>query len=329
VQKLRSIQVLRGIAALGVVIYHASGSRFGVGAAGVDLFFVISGFIMATISPGLAAGPFIRDRLWRILPLYFVCSAAYVALISIQPTTCRTLASLTLWPAWPNWCFPYIIQAWTLGFELFFYALVAMFIRRQNWLWVVLPAFILWRLVLPTPGFTWLGNTIILEFLAGMLLTKLPRKYGGVALATGFCYLFLAPVETKSLLRPLYWGVPAFLIVHGALTLEQRFKSNAWNLPLAIGDSSYSLYLVHIMVLKLVGLGFFVDVPLAVGIGYAVHRLVERPLLRLKNFHWDARSRRPATMLNHDAADSALATVPDAVPILVRRKGWLSGPSRT
>lgn len=295
-QKLRSIQVLRGIAALGVVIYHATGARLGTGAAGVDLFFVISGFIMATIAPGKDSVPFIRDRLWRVLPLYFVCLAAYVALIPIEAKTCRTLSSVTLWPSWPNYCFPYIVQAWSLSYELFFYALVALFIRRQNWLWVVLPAFVLWRLLLPTPPFLWLGNTLILEFLAGMALAKLPRKYGGLCLAIGVCALFIAPVDTRSLLRPLYWGLPAFLIVHGALTLEARFKSTAWDVPVAIGDSSYSLYLVHVMVLKLVLLSFFINVPLAVLVGYAVHRLIERPVLRLKNLPW--RISRPALTPN-------------------------------
>jgi exopolysaccharide production protein ExoZ len=179
---------------------------------------------------------------------------------------------------------------------LFFYALVALFIRRQNWLWVVLPAFVLWRLLFPTPPFLWLGNTLILEFLAGMALAKLPRKYGGLCLAIGVCALFIAPVDTRSLLRPLYWGLPAFLIVHGALTLEARFKSTAWDVPVAIGDSSYSLYLVHVMVLKLVLLSFFINVPLAVLVGYAVHRLIERPVLRLKNLPW--RISRPALTPN-------------------------------
>ena len=291
-QKLRSIQVLRGAAACGVVIYHATATKFGVGAAGVDLFFVISGFIMATISPGQGALAFIRDRLWRIWPLYLVCFAAYWLLIPIQPSTCRTLASVTLWPSWPDWCYPYLIQAWTLSFELFFYALVAAFIRRQNLLFIVLPAFVLWRLILPTPPFTWLGNTIVLEFLGGMLLTKLPRKHGAVALVIGVCCLLVAPIETKSLMRAAYWGVPAFLIVHGSLTLEERFKSGSWDFPVAIGDSSYSLYLVHIMIIKLANSGWFVEVWLAIAAGYAVHRMIERPLLRLKHLPARIQSRR-------------------------------------
>lgn len=281
--KLRSIQVLRGVAAVGVVVYHATETRFGMGAAGVDLFFVISGFVMATVSQGKKPLPFIRDRLWRIVPLYFVSLAAFVALIPVEPATCRTLASLTLWPAWPNYCYPYVVQAWSLSYELFFYGLVALFIRRQGWLFVVLPAFIFWRLTFPTPPFLWLGNSLVLEFLAGMLLAKLPRKYGGIALMIGLFGLLSAPVETKSMLRPIYWGVPAFLIVHGALTLEERFKSRVWEVPMAVGDSSYSLYLAHIIILKLLGFGELTEVMVAIALSYGIHRLIERPLIALKD----------------------------------------------
>ena len=68
--KLRSVQVLRGVAASAVVIGHTG--FFAIGSAGVDLFFVISGFIIATVAPGRAPLAFLRDRLFRIYPVYFV-----------------------------------------------------------------------------------------------------------------------------------------------------------------------------------------------------------------------------------------------------------------
>ena len=65
--RLRSVQVLRGIAAMAVVAHHAfSGTR--IGAAGVDLFFVISGFIMATCGRDRRPLEFLADRAWRIYP---------------------------------------------------------------------------------------------------------------------------------------------------------------------------------------------------------------------------------------------------------------------
>src|SRR3569623_1364627 len=78
VQKLRSIQVLRAVAACAVVVLHAVHDidapidRTGFGAAGVDLFFVISGFIIANVAQGRGDGEILRDRLWRIYPLWWV-----------------------------------------------------------------------------------------------------------------------------------------------------------------------------------------------------------------------------------------------------------------
>ena len=68
--KLRSLQVLRAVAAVAVVSVHAQlGER---GTAGVDLFFVISGFIIGRVMIGRSAWEFARDRIWRIYPIYWV-----------------------------------------------------------------------------------------------------------------------------------------------------------------------------------------------------------------------------------------------------------------
>ena len=68
--KLRSVQVVRAVAACGVLLCHTAG--WSLGAAGVDLFFVISGFIIGTVMPGRDARSFFADRLRRIYPIYFV-----------------------------------------------------------------------------------------------------------------------------------------------------------------------------------------------------------------------------------------------------------------
>lgn len=86
-RKLESIQVLRGIAASMVVIMHAWGvstlqqqphNPVRLGAAGVDLFFVISGFIMATISAGKTPREFLIDRLWRIYPIWWIACSVWL-----------------------------------------------------------------------------------------------------------------------------------------------------------------------------------------------------------------------------------------------------------
>ena len=71
---LYGVQYLRAIAALGVVVFHAAertGAHFAIGAAGVDVFFVVSGFIMWVIASERSPSPsaFLRDRIERIAPL--------------------------------------------------------------------------------------------------------------------------------------------------------------------------------------------------------------------------------------------------------------------
>ena len=45
----RDIQVLRGLAVLAVVLFHAKESHFPLGYLGVDVFFVISGFVVTPV----------------------------------------------------------------------------------------------------------------------------------------------------------------------------------------------------------------------------------------------------------------------------------------
>lgn len=298
-QKLRSIQVLRGIAAMAVVVYHATGYRFGVGAAGVDLFFVISGFIMAHVSQGRSSGDFMLDRLWRIVPLYFAALVARLALFPAEWSQCRTLASLTLWPSWPNWCFPYVFQGWTLSYELFFYAMLALCISRQWLMFAILPAIVLWRLTIPADPFVWLGNPMILEFLMGMALARAPRRHGWITLTAGLVGLAIAPTEPTSMMRVIYWGIPAALIFHGTLCFERALKSELAELPVQLGNASYSIYLFQfIFLIPLIGQPAVLAICTAGVGGYAVHRLVEKPLLR---------SRRPIGVLAEKLRNATLS----------------------
>lgn len=98
--KLRSIQVLRAIAVLAVLLYHAAG--WSHGQAGVDLFFVISGVIIGIVMVGRSANAFIAARLWRIYPVYWFNALPLLAAAAVFGilTPARLAASLTLWPVW-------------------------------------------------------------------------------------------------------------------------------------------------------------------------------------------------------------------------------------
>src|SRR3546814_17001958 len=83
------IQYLRAFAALAVVIFHAAertGHHFAIGAAGVDVFFVVSGFIMMAISDRRPTRPltFLRDRILRIAPSYWLVTGIMIAGAAVE-----------------------------------------------------------------------------------------------------------------------------------------------------------------------------------------------------------------------------------------------------
>src|SRR5690242_14114495 len=88
--EIRSIQYLRGLAALGVLAFHAAeraGGTFDLGAAGVDVFFVISGFIMWVIAAERPTTPaaFLSRRIQRIVPLYWAVTLTVAAVAVLVP----------------------------------------------------------------------------------------------------------------------------------------------------------------------------------------------------------------------------------------------------
>ncbi|HLY79167.1 MAG TPA: acyltransferase, partial [Caulobacteraceae bacterium] len=135
---LQWLQALRGFAALSVVAYHAFqwiDDRFWVGAAGVDVFFVISGFIIWTVGSGEEASPgvFVWRRLTRVAPAYWLATGAVIALATLWPTLLR---QVTLSPAHvalslafiqhidPRGLpFPVLPPGWSLNYEAVFYGL--------------------------------------------------------------------------------------------------------------------------------------------------------------------------------------------------------------
>ncbi len=287
-RELQSVQVLRALAALGVVVMHVRNelvNRAGlplpdllVGAAGVDVFFVISGFVMVYSSTRLFGRPdapaiFITRRLGRIVPLYWICTAVTAALFVVlkwtdaaaQVTPANLLRSFLFIPyARPDgtWL-PILEVGWTLNFEMMFYAMFALAIllsaRSAVWtLSAVMAACVLVgrSVALPLPFSFWC-NPIILEFCFGMWLAlahlsglRLARWlshvlfWGGIA-AFGLGYLI--PPATD--LRPLVWGLPAAAIVAAAVLTPDRARSPVL---VYLGAASYSLYLVHVPALIVV-----------------------------------------------------------------------------
>lgn len=266
-----NIQSLRAIAALLVAFAHAIGSSrdYGMasplgeffghwGALGVDIFFVISGFIMVTIQQRAprAAGAFLRDRFRRIVPTYWFYCALIVALYVAVPRLFNTV-ELSAGEVAASFLFvhhvfytgyPIVGVGWTLEYELIFYTLFAAAIALGRLRLQYALLFVATLLLLP-----WLsGDGIFAEFGFGMALglgyaaaqrrgLRLSPVLGWALLLGGAALLAASLFDVPKLDRALIYGVPATMIVAGALILPALHSR-----PLRLlGDASYSLYLSH------------------------------------------------------------------------------------
>lgn len=296
----RGIQALRGFAAAIVVVFHATLAWWRIvggmtlkqtpgfwwtGAAGVDVFFVISGFVMAVSTFGKERQPqvarrFLERRAIRLLPMYWIMTAVFaleLLWLNVHPvwrthgenyphfTPLFFLGSLSLIPFnHEGSTDPLVAVGWTLSFEVFFYLLfaLALSLRMKPVRFLVPAIFLLVFIRLfhkeTWPAFTLLANSLLLEFLAGVVVGeaimrgfRLRERWGLALIAIGLFVLLLPRTELPTH-RTLDWGVPAMMIVFGLASIEDRFGGRWPKWTLLLGDASYSLYLCHVLILHLV-----------------------------------------------------------------------------
>ncbi len=293
-QKLVGLQALRGVAASLVVLHHFVGAdavygqrnswlnHSGIGqlcACGVDLFFVISGFIMMYTTENLggleSARSFLVRRSKRIYPLYWIGTTLVLLLwksgVLFRHAEYRpiyVLGSYLLWPVANGSSFhPVLDQGWTLSFEMLFYVLFACAIatvpaaRRVSVVGALLLLCMAVSFVLPagTSLQYLLGSRLLLEFLLGMLVavtfgvlhSRLERSLSLRLLVRrvlpGLCLLSLLASThwgTPDSLRSLVWGVPSFgLVLAAVCSADWPFERGLGY----VGDASYSIYLGHFL----------------------------------------------------------------------------------
>jgi exopolysaccharide production protein ExoZ len=300
VSKLPYVQLLRAFAALCVVAYHAQNDALVVAArlgasfarsdifpwlAGVDTFFVISGFIMVYASSrwfGSVRAPrvFLARRIARIVPIYWATMIVYLAVVFLQPRLLNSeylaphfvLASFLFLPASrPDGLVqPLYSLGWTLNYEMFFYALFAVAIAfpRRRAVPGLIGALILIVCLgmafapLPQPLAFW-SDPIVLEFAFGMALGWasaegffFSRPFRLALALAGLALLALDLTQARELLalpRALAFGLPAALLVASA-GLASPARRGAENLLIhwgvILGDASYALYLLHPFVIR-------------------------------------------------------------------------------
>ena len=284
---LLSIQILRAVAALVVALTHLGyefdhlgqpdlwPKFFGIGNVGVDLFFVISGFVMVYASASLfgrkeAPLQFFFLRLARIVPLYWTTTTIILIYILIHYPSLESVgiglgtvaASYFFVPYhWLNgFMAPIHGVGWTLNYEMFFYVCFSMALLAARRTGVIVLAFALAGFVmlncllpLPKPFYNW-ADPIILEFVLGMLVAlayqagvRLPTSAAIGVVVTALLLFVISPLETFSgPYRFFFWGCPAACIVGALVFAHFSFKESLVARALGIlGDASYAFYLCH------------------------------------------------------------------------------------
>jgi exopolysaccharide production protein ExoZ len=271
--KLNSLTVLRAVAATTVIFFHTlapTGHTFGE--FGVDIFFVLSGFVIALVldSPSLTVGRFFADRIARIVPLYWLLTFGVFAGTLVAPSLFNSttanpenlLKSLLFIPyrKESGEIFPMLFVGWTLNYEMMFYlvaALALILARRHRLLFASALILTMYSAVKASgshsPIASFYSYQRVFEFPLGFTAYWLWRRGVRMTPLLAACsalaaYVWMAYMDWHALasIPLLYYGVPAFLMVMASLSLESSLGSG----PLVrgaifIGDASYAVYLSH------------------------------------------------------------------------------------
>lgn len=347
--RLDGVQYLRAIAALMVVYFHLVDEipsytafltavpliDFDRMRAGVDIFFVISGFIMVVTSSNSKPGEFLLRRAMRIVPLYWILTFAMAVPAVALPAILHSRHSLTFVqfvksllfipfnnPDHGGEIWPVLVPGWTLNLEMYFYVIFAILLiwRPIRGRQITVAATIFVALValhiltgrLSLAGFY--TQPMVLEFACGMVLAYL---YGrGVHLPKAVSASFILLGFVLILWRGGPWaGIPAVMIVSGAVGLESRGSIPRWRFAALLGDASYSIYLTHIFALWMVRAAWphmwhrapdalgatafaFFAFAMVISLALITYRGIERPSLKgiKKLVEWPVEGRARAVM---------------------------------
>lgn len=256
-------------------------------AFGIDIFFVISGFIMSTIllrnkqAPGArATWKFLKARLIRIFPIYWV----FAILESVRLLHSHSFFLQNFFPSFlllpglfPR--YPLVVGfSWTMIFEMFFYYVLALVLLVTVKRAVPVSIAIIGLTVLlgkivgvHSPAWVVVSSPILLEFILGAIIAVIfvrQRKGMGIALlALGIVaalYMRAYPEQggaagmdmvlssAGAIRHVLTWGVAAALIVAGVIFWSPSAESLLGRVSVVLGDASYSAYLASALVIEFV-----------------------------------------------------------------------------
>ncbi len=327
--RLEWIEACRGIAAIMVLAYHIIrhfDANYGLplaaqaihfGHAGVDLFFVISGFVILMVHyPDIGKRPmlgrYLQRRATRLLPVYWVALGVQLVLTYIaghSESTAHIIINLLPLPTTSG---PIVEVSWTLQFELLFYIVFAVLIISRMagaivaalWFAGALVA-ALFQWTPPLPGAFY--HSFILEFLVGMAVAWYFRRteiFAYRTIATIGVLTFAATAIADDMnwiygygqLARLCYGLSSGAIILGGAGASRSAVVQLPALLQTLGSASYSLYLFHFIFVglfwkTLIATGWnmklspLISCPICIVFtivgGVLVSRLVEYPLINM------------------------------------------------
>ncbi len=286
---VQSIQFLRFLAASFVVVFHTNLALnkyafhesseleldiFYVGGSGVDIFFIISGFIMIYTSYPYFENKnyikyFLYNRLSRIFPIYWIYCFFYICFRSLfddnyELTNIELGGALLLIPGYAS---NIIGPGWTLPYELFFYFTFAvgliLYLKYSFvYLFLLYLGLFLFGIFFDNESAVWhvVTNSHLFEFLIGMVVGLYfitgPRVYKPILFCLFWLSLGLLIIVPLwgggSLPATLRWGIPASMLVFSLALLDRDYDfKNIVSALVPLGNSSYSLYLLHVLIIDI------------------------------------------------------------------------------
>jgi exopolysaccharide production protein ExoZ len=322
----KEIQLLRGIAAIFVAVahfrtvapYNVDYEFLSMFAFGVDLFFVISGYVIATmvykyklIEGGLhMSSAFFLARALRILPAMWVSMLIYFCVVGFYSGIENFEFSIFLFPssneAYSGSSIFFLEPQWSLGFELIFYLLVSLCILKSSLKYIGIFILILILIMSFLFSYDYYISPLYYEFLAGFLAFKLRKvlinsafNYHVLSIAFFFIFLFMGFYYRKfagdiyHVERAIVFGTVAAILIVILNSLKEDLYSALYKILLPVSKISYSIYLIHMPVLMLF-VQLKVDIPYFIALfvflffvlisSYVFYLLVEKPSHKLSRY---------------------------------------------
>jgi exopolysaccharide production protein ExoZ len=335
-QQLNSLQAVRGLAAILVLLHHTTNLAvqkqgqqffngiFAPGNMGVDLFFVLSGFIIyyihhKDIGKKDKYKAFLSKRFIRIYPTYWIVALILLPLYFIIPSIGESYSRnpwylIKSFLLFPQSVHPIVGPGWTLTHEMFFYLIFSLLILIKpkyskpifiSWLFISFCLFVSSFFFENSHYYlNFIFSSLNLEFAFGSLSAFLILRYnskfkfllyfGLISVIISWSIKIFTSVNIHEVIS---WGIPSALIIIGCVSYELDKNVKIPKIIKYFGDASYSIYLIHGFALlaghyvfkyldlyRYGSLSFLILAIFSLFCGCIFHSIIEKPFLAYLRF---------------------------------------------